>query len=164
MLAIDPEHDRALGNKIYYEKELLKEAERNADRMLRGDDGSEELDEQPPKPHTSRHQDYERMCRNDYPQDQKMLAKLKCRYKRDNAFLQLAPLKYEEASLAPYIVVFHEVMGDTEIEVIKQLAKPKVCTNVANFSLLALDLTNYSHLPSIACDGVAAVPSCHRAK
>lgn len=131
LLAIDPEHDRALGNKIYYEKELLKEAERNADRMLRGDDGSAELEQQPPKPHTSRHLDYERMCRNDYPQDQAMLAKLQCRYKSDTAFLKLAPIKYEEASLAPYIVLFHEVMADSEIEVIKQLAKPKVCTQMA---------------------------------
>lgn len=127
LLSIDPEHDRALGNKIYYEKELHKEAERNADRMLRGDDGSEEIVDTPPNAYVPRHgKDYERMCRNDSPQDQRLVAKLKCRLKRNTPFLLLAPIKYEEASLSPYIVVFHEVMSDSEIEVIKNLAKPKV--------------------------------------
>lgn len=127
LLAVEPDHDRALGNKVYYEKELYKEAERNADKMLRGDDGSPEFEQPPPiDVNLAARQRYERMCRNDYVQDLKVVATLKCRYKTNTPFLRLAPLKYEEMSLSPYIVVYHEVLSDNEIEVIKRLAKPKV--------------------------------------
>ncbi|EDW46518.1 GM14978 [Drosophila sechellia] len=45
---------------------------------------------------------------------------LVCRYNSStNAFLQLAPLKMEEVSRDPYIVMFHEVVSDKEIEEMK---------------------------------------------
>lgn len=54
------------------------------------------------------------------------MAELKCRYITENSpFLKIAPLKLEEASLKPYIVVYHDVY-DKEIEFIKQTAKPRV--------------------------------------
>lgn len=40
LLEIKPNHERALGNKIYYEKELNK---LNSKSTLRGDDGSDEV-------------------------------------------------------------------------------------------------------------------------
>lgn len=127
---LEPGHDRALGNKVHYEKELQREAERQADKMLRGDDGSPEYEVQPTdKWPTHHHGYYQQMCRNDVPQDPKVVATLRCRYKTNSPFLKLAPLKYEEASLSPYIVVFHEVLADSEIDVIKKLAKPKVKYN-----------------------------------
>lgn len=55
------------------------------------------------------------------------MAELKCRYITENSpFLKIAPLKLEEASLKPYIVVYHDVMYDKEIEFIEQTAKPRV--------------------------------------
>ncbi|EDV51859.1 prolyl 4-hydroxylase subunit alpha-1 [Drosophila erecta] len=45
---------------------------------------------------------------------------LVCRYNfSTNAFLKLAPLKMEEISRDPYIVMFHEVISDKEIEEMK---------------------------------------------
>lgn len=41
LLELKPDHERAIGNKQYYEKEL---ALQKKDRKLRGDDGSKDLD------------------------------------------------------------------------------------------------------------------------
>ena len=38
-----------------------------------------------------------------------------------------APIREEELSLNPRLVFFHQVLTDGEIEVIKSLARPKVC-------------------------------------
>lgn len=55
-------------------------------------------------------------------------APLRCRYvTKNSAFLKIAPLKVEEACLKPYLVIFHEVIYDSEIRVIKEIAKPLVC-------------------------------------
>jgi prolyl 4-hydroxylase len=40
-------------------------------------------------------------------------------------FLKIAPLKLEEFSLSPYIVVYHDVIYEKEIEVLKTLSKQK---------------------------------------
>lgn len=40
LLKMSPNHERALGNKVYYEKELNKA---NSKSMLRGDDGTDEV-------------------------------------------------------------------------------------------------------------------------
>lgn len=53
---------------------------------------------------------------------------LKCRYvNRGIPFLKIAPFKEEEVYLEPRILIFHDVIYDEEIDVIKCLAKPKVC-------------------------------------
>lgn len=55
------------------------------------------------------------------------MAPLRCRYVTNkSAFLKIAPLKLEEANLKPYIVVYHDIIYDTEMEVIKNMAKPRV--------------------------------------
>lgn len=143
LLELTPHHERAAGNKVFYEKELEKEAEQKADKMLRGDDGSPDTEEQPPIDTSSgaytsqERQMYEKLCRGESMPEPHVLAKLKCRYVTKNSpFLTIAPLKLEEASLKPYIVVYHDVMYDNEIELIKQMAKPRV--NVDNLHLMDL--------------------------
>lgn len=39
LLELAPNHERAVGNKRYYEKELAKEKVASEDKRLRGDDG-----------------------------------------------------------------------------------------------------------------------------
>lgn len=74
-------------------------------------------------------QDYEKnrfelLCRK----GSQLTAKpLRCRYATNNSpFLKIGPIKVEEHSLNPYIVVYHDLIYDEEIEFIKQEAKPKV--------------------------------------
>lgn len=134
LLDLVPNHERAVGNKLFYEKELAKETEAKADKMLRGDDGSPELDadilDKLPSHAiytTEERKNYEKLCRGEIKPDAKFLSKLKCRYVTNKSpFLKIAPLKLEEASLSPYIVVYHDVIYDREIELIKQMAKPRV--------------------------------------
>lgn len=136
LLELLPNHERANGNKVFYEKELAKEIELKSDKMLRGDNGSPDLDatqqNENNRAYTGVYTNYERrtyeqLCRGQLQPEPKLLAQLKCRYvKNGSPFLKIAPLKLEEASLKPYIVVYHEVLYDKEIELIKQMAKPRV--------------------------------------
>lgn len=134
LLELAPNHERASGNKLFYEKELSLEAEQKADKMLRGDDGTPGLemdtvngDKTADGGYTSHErQMYEKLCRSEIGPDPDLLAKLKCRYVANRPFLKIAPLKLEEANLSPYIVVYHDVIYDNEIELIKQMAKPRV--------------------------------------
>ena len=45
LLELLPNHERANGNKAFYEKHLKEEDNTKPDKKLKGDDGSDELDE-----------------------------------------------------------------------------------------------------------------------
>lgn len=133
LLELAPNHERASGNKLFYEKELALEAEQKADKMLRGDDGSPGLEVDPTNTETVdgaytsyERQMYEKLCRGEIGPDADILAQLKCRYVANSPFLKIAPLKLEQASLKPNLVVFHDVIYDNEIDVIHKLSKPRV--------------------------------------
>lgn len=71
----------------------------------------------------------EAICRGDIKPTAKQLAPLRCKYITNNSpFLKIAPFKVEEMSLEPYIVVFHEVISDTEIATVKKLSQSEVRT------------------------------------
>lgn len=152
LLKLEPNHERALGNKRYYESELDRQKRESADRLLRGDDGSPELDAvEMEKSHltgaydTTERRLYEALCRNDIVPDASVVSKLKCRYQSTNSpFLRIAPFKLEEASLKPYIVIYHDVMQDNEIELLKKMAKPRFRrATVQNHKTGALEVANY---------------------
>lgn len=162
LLELLPNHDRASGNKAFYEKELAREAEQKADKMLRGDDGSPDLDVTQhiidDRPYTGMHnvqerRTYELLCRGQLEPLPEVLAKLKCRYVTNKSpFLKIAPLKLEEASLTPYIVVYRDVIYDGEIELIKQMAKPRVSIlTVKNFVFLYFDFLLLLSVPTGNC-------------
>lgn len=70
---------------------------------------------------------YEALCRGDTQPSAEELAELRCKYVTNKSpFLKIAPFKLEEISLDPYIVVYHDVVYDAEIELIKSYAQPKV--------------------------------------
>ena len=57
----------------------------------------------------------------------KVEGRLRCRYITNNhPFLLLAPVKEEEAYLNPRLVIYHDVISDPEIEIVKMLAQPRV--------------------------------------
>ena len=71
----------------------------------------------------------------------KRLSKLKCRYiTNSNPFLLIGPVKQEEMFDNPAIWVFHDVVTDSQIELMKTLALPKVIRknnfHLVNFFLL----------------------------
>lgn len=69
---------------------------------------------------------YEKLCREDIKLTPKQMAPLRCRYVSNKPFLRIAPLKLEEAFLDPYIVTYIDVLYDSEIRKIKELAQPNV--------------------------------------
>ncbi|XP_055381324.1 prolyl 4-hydroxylase subunit alpha-1-like [Condylostylus longicornis] len=53
--------------------------------------------------------------------------KLFCKYEKNNhPFLMLAPLKLEILNFSPYLVIFHEVLYDSEIEMLKELSADRL--------------------------------------
>ena len=57
----------------------------------------------------------------------RIMAQLKCWYdSRRQPYLLLMPVRVEQHSIEPAIYTFHNVISDSEIETIKELAKPMV--------------------------------------
>ena len=80
-----------------------------------------------PTDHLPEREKYEALCRGEKFMSPKVEARLRCKYVTNNSpFLLLQPFKMEEASLHPYITIYHEVISDDEIETVKRLAQPRV--------------------------------------
>ncbi|XP_055848240.1 prolyl 4-hydroxylase subunit alpha-2-like, partial [Episyrphus balteatus] len=63
-------------------------------------------------------------CQGRFPE---RVANLHCIYNTTtDPFLKLAPLKMEQISLNPYVVLYHDVLSDFEIEVLQTMAKPNL--------------------------------------
>ncbi len=118
ILVILPDDEKANGSKIIYEKILQGELTVNRTTTP-----------QPPAIQAKANETllYKKLCRNEIHLPPAVLSKLKCKYMTNRSpFLKIAPLKLEEACLKPYIVIYHNVLSDAEIDVIKNVAKPRV--------------------------------------
>lgn len=149
LLDLMPDHERAMGNKVYYEKEV---EELEYTRRKKGDDGMVEygnvpirLNSNPNVYDKSERKLYEMLCRGDLKPTPAQERPLRCRYiTHNNPYLKIGPFKGEEASLSPYIVVFHDVLYDDEIEFIKKTAKPRFKrATVQNSKTGELETANY---------------------
>ncbi|XP_014293971.1 prolyl 4-hydroxylase subunit alpha-2 [Halyomorpha halys] len=116
LLEIFPDHPRAMGNRVYYLKAIEKGV------------ANEQKEKEEPQYDQPLERDlYEMACRNAVSPPISITSKLKCRYVTNGIpFLKLAPLKEEEAYLNPRIILFREAMYDSEIEVIKKMALPRL--------------------------------------
>lgn len=153
LLELVPDHQRAMGNKFYYEKELTKINEKS---VLRGDDGSSdvpidkslEFQHNRLGPYTydlPERKLYELACRGELNPSDEFISKLSCSYVDNNVpFLKIAPLKIEQVSHDPYIVVYHDVVYDSEIEILKKMAKPRFKrATVQNHKTGELEVAHY---------------------
>ncbi|KAM8957362.1 prolyl 4-hydroxylase subunit alpha-1 isoform 3-T4 [Lycaon pictus] len=130
LLELDPEHQRANGNLKYFEYIMAKEKDANKSAS---DDQSDQKTTLKKKgaavDYLPERQKYEMLCRGEgikmTPRRQK---KLFCRYhdgNRNPKFI-LAPAKQEDEWDKPRIIRFHDIISDAEIEIVKDLAKPRV--------------------------------------
>lgn len=69
---------------------------------------------------------YSQVCRRNITRSHKELAKLHCHYVSKTSFSKLAPFKVEEANLDPYIVLFVDVLSDSEIEFLIKISNPVI--------------------------------------
>uniref|UniRef100_A0A8C9Q7Z1 Prolyl 4-hydroxylase subunit alpha-1 n=1 Tax=Spermophilus dauricus TaxID=99837 RepID=A0A8C9Q7Z1_SPEDA len=126
----DPEHQRANGNLKYFEYIMAKEKDVNKSAS---DEQSDQKTTMKKKgiavDYLPERQKYEMLCRGEgikmTPRRQK---KLFCRYhdgNRNPKFI-LAPAKQEDEWDKPRIIRFHDIISDAEIEIVKDLAKPRL--------------------------------------
>lgn len=137
LLAIFPSHQRALKNRAYYKAAI----EQNAIPLntQHKDQTKRSIDDLP------EHDLYEMLCRNAIQPPPEVTAKLKCRYvHKNNPFLRLAPLKEEEAYLEPRILLYREALYDSEIEIVKKMAQPRLKrATVQNYKTGDLEVAHY---------------------
>nr|CAD7202878.1 unnamed protein product [Timema douglasi] len=151
LLEILPNHERAVGNKVYY----LQDLEKRKKGKKRGEDGADDtpadepytVTEKRPQPLTDLPERdlYEMLCRGDVTLPDSVLSQLKCSYVDGGVpFLKLAPVKMEEAFHKPRIVIYHDVIYDSEIATIKRLAQPRFRrATVQNYQTGQLEVAHY---------------------
>jgi len=85
------------------------------------------------------------LCRGELKPSPSDLRSLRCRYVTNRVpFLRLGPLKLEEVHADPYIVIYHDAMYDSEIDLIKRMARPRFRrATVQNSVTGALETANY---------------------
>nr|CAD7453803.1 unnamed protein product [Timema tahoe] len=151
LLEILPNHERAVGNKVYY----LQDLEKRKKGQKRGEDGADDtpadepytVTEKRPQPLTDLPERdlYEMLCRGDVTVPDSVLSQLKCSYVDGGVpFLKLARVKMEEAFHKPRIVIYHDVIYDSEIATIKRLAQPRFRrATVQNYQTGQLEVAHY---------------------
>ncbi|RDD40049.1 Prolyl 4-hydroxylase subunit alpha-2 [Trichoplax sp. H2] len=119
LLKLDPKHERAKQNIYYYEKVLTK----NSD----GKEGEDSLS-QDENDWSHEFDFYKKLCRGGPKAkagDNKMVSNhLTCYQLRQHARLLFSPINVEVISLQPYILIYHNLLNDLEVEALKTLAAP----------------------------------------
>lgn len=130
-LELEPGHERALLNLEHYRQMILEEEEElqrsrhvidlhpqlKNERVLDGVRAAPDFDA------------YERLCRGEQlPRSlsQSDRAKLVCTYRRHRPMFYIRPIKEELLNVDPRVVVFHDVITDSEIAKIKEVATPRL--------------------------------------
>ncbi|KAK3524516.1 hypothetical protein QTP70_029833 [Hemibagrus guttatus] len=131
LVAIDPSHQRALGNLRYFEQTLSRELK---DLDLTKKEPNKETTIQlvtyeRPKGYLPEREIYEALCRGEgVRMTSERSSRLFCRYQdgKRNPRLLLKPMKEEDEWDSPHIVRYLDMLSDEEIEKIKELAKPRL--------------------------------------
>ncbi|MFT7807291.1 prolyl 4-hydroxylase subunit alpha-1-like [Arapaima gigas] len=134
LLVLDPEHQRANGNLKYFEYQLAKQqkveaelgVQQNASKRQKRD-GSVKKGASPDQ--LPERQNYEQLCRGEgiklTPRRQ---SRLFCRYYNSGGHPRylLGPVKQEDEWDRPRIVRYHDIISNSEMEKVKELAKPRL--------------------------------------
>ena len=83
---------------------------------------------------------YSQVCRGSLTKSPSEISQLHCRYVSTNPFTKLARFKAEEVNIEPYILVFHDVLSNNEVDILTSAAKSK--TQRAKISPGKQDITN----------------------
>jgi prolyl 4-hydroxylase len=135
---IDPKHPRAAGNVKWYEDMLDEKARENLEDL------PPVKNERDLKYDITEREVYEKLCRGEFTKNITMESETYCYLKQDRPFLKLAPVKVEILRYEPLVVVFHEVISDYEISVVKELATPRLKrATVQNAKTGELETANY---------------------
>uniref|UniRef100_A0A668A4D7 Prolyl 4-hydroxylase subunit alpha-1 n=1 Tax=Myripristis murdjan TaxID=586833 RepID=A0A668A4D7_9TELE len=127
----DPEHQRAKGNLKYFEFQLGKQKKAEEAKSQNEKPREKRASEKQPKKKETipERKKYEMLCRGEgIKMTPRRQSRLFCRYYDNNRNPQyiLAPVKQEDEWDRPYIVRYLDIISSSEIEKVKQLAKPRL--------------------------------------
>lgn len=130
LLALEPTHQRAGGNLKYFEYQLDKQKE------VQGSEEEEEEERRQrretrgrPADYLPERKKYEQLCRGEgLRMTPRRQSRLFCRYHDNNRHPKyvIGPVKEEDEWDHPRIVRYHDIVSDTEMEKVKELAKPRL--------------------------------------
>ncbi|XP_036377018.1 prolyl 4-hydroxylase subunit alpha-1a isoform X1 [Megalops cyprinoides] len=135
LLKLDPEHQRANGNLKYFEYQLAKQRRAEAEQSTRQNDSKEREKREAgakkgrPVDHLPERAKYEKLCRGEgiklTPRRQ---SRMFCRYFDNGGHPRylIGPVKQEDEWDRPRIVRYHDIISHSEIEKVKELAKPRL--------------------------------------
>ncbi|CAD5121519.1 DgyrCDS10019 [Dimorphilus gyrociliatus] len=120
----EPNHVRAQSNHDYYSK-LIREAKENGkkDEELDVVNNPRQLDEYRQSEEFAK---YEALCRGEETQVYPLAHKLTCQYKRHHPYFILRPLKEEIMYFDPWIAIYHDLMTESEVKRIQEMAGPRL--------------------------------------
>ncbi|XP_064646460.1 prolyl 4-hydroxylase subunit alpha-2-like [Lineus longissimus] len=110
----EPDDKRLQVDLDYYRQKL-------ADKQTDGVEVDKKL-EPLDNPNYSHAKKYFAMCRGDIKKPESYRKKLKCKYRRTD--IPYRPAKMEIVNLDPLVVMFHDVIYDDEMQLVKRMAKP----------------------------------------
>ncbi|KAG7275606.1 hypothetical protein CRUP_030640 [Coryphaenoides rupestris] len=131
LLELDSTHQRANGNLKYFEYQLAKqqaaeEAEGGAGREKRE---AETKGERGNADYLPERRKYEQLCRGEsIKMTPRRQSRMFCRFFDNNRHPKyvIGPVKQEDEWDRPRILRYHDIVSDAEIELVKQLAKPRL--------------------------------------
>ncbi|XP_019950590.1 prolyl 4-hydroxylase subunit alpha-1b isoform X1 [Paralichthys olivaceus] len=137
LLELDPEHQRAKGNRKYFEFQLEKQKKaEESERLVQKEQGIKGTSEKKKKPRKNitnqqvpERKKYEMLCRGEgIRMTPRRQSRLFCRYfdNKHNPSYVLSPVKQQDEWDRPYIVRYLDIISDKEMERVKQLAKPRL--------------------------------------
>uniref|UniRef100_A0AAY4CXG9 Prolyl 4-hydroxylase subunit alpha-1 n=1 Tax=Denticeps clupeoides TaxID=299321 RepID=A0AAY4CXG9_9TELE len=129
---LELEHQRANGNLKYFEYQLAKQRKAGEDLRYRRSEGAEPEREESEgrkgvkKDNLPEKKKYEQLCRGEGLAPEQ--SRLFCRYYDNNQHPRylLGPVKQEDEWDRPYIIRYHDIISEWEIEKVKELAKPRL--------------------------------------
>lgn len=122
LLELDPDHQRANGNLKYFEYQLAKQMKMEEEEEPRRRKGR-------PVDYLPERKKYEQLCRGEgIKMSPLRQSRLFCRYYDNNHHPKyvIGPVKQEDEWDRPYIVRYHNIVSEKEIEKVKELAKPRL--------------------------------------
>uniref|UniRef100_A0A8C5F799 Prolyl 4-hydroxylase subunit alpha-1 n=1 Tax=Gadus morhua TaxID=8049 RepID=A0A8C5F799_GADMO len=136
LLRLDSTHQRANGNLKYFEYQLDKQKKVEEDEKKEEDDEEGTVREEEKTKgergtadYLPERRKYEQLCRGEgIKMTPRRQSRMFCRYFDNNRHPKfvIAPVKEEDEWDRPHILRYHDIVSDAEIELVKQLAKPRL--------------------------------------
>ncbi|XP_078383611.1 prolyl 4-hydroxylase subunit alpha-1-like isoform X2 [Oculina patagonica] len=129
MVEIDPTHERAQGNVAYFGEEvkMYQQTGRRGDTGIITDTKVKPRSERADWHQSSSFQNYEKLCRGEV---RNLTAweqnKMTCWYYSATPRLKLKPAKFERVFVKPEIIIMRNILTDSEMNKIKELAAPRL--------------------------------------